>query len=158
MKFALRGITPVVHQITPEFHQVTPEFSPFKNAKNKKILHHTVMYRVFIWKTLLMSTKTNLHKATPRKLDKALGSSFPSCKVIKYALQSEVGGGRTDSHHFLHKGVTLSIKAPVKCKISAKTKKRLKLHNYAVRQNWGQNTGKNAFAHNRQKFQYIWSF
>lgn len=38
MKFALRGIAPVVHQTTPEFHQVTPEFSPFKNAKNKKIL------------------------------------------------------------------------------------------------------------------------
>lgn len=64
-------------------------------------------------------------------------------------------GRRTDSHHLLHKGVTLSIKTPVKCTISAKTKKRLKLHNYAERQNSGQITGKNAFAHNRQKFQYI---
>ena len=75
-----------------------------KMQKTRKSWNHTVMYCVFIWKALLMSTKTNLHKATPRKLDKALGSSFPSCKVIKYALQSEVGGGCTDRHHFLHKG------------------------------------------------------
>ena len=61
-------------------------------------------------------------------------------------------GGRTDSHHLLHKGVTLSIKTPVIFTISAKAKKRLKLHKYAKRQNSSQITGKNAFAQNRLKF------
>ena len=83
MKFGLRGITPVFHQITPDFHQVTPEFSPFKNAKKQENFASYCDVLCIYLKNIAHVNKDKFAHTTPRKLDKALGSSFHSCKVIK---------------------------------------------------------------------------